>query len=131
MRQKRLDSARKILGLALGKAPKGKLFKTYIDLETQLGQADRVRTLYGKFIEWDATLVRAWCAFADFESALSETERARHIYELALDQPALDRPEQLWKAYIDFEIELGERVRARKLYERLLEKTQHVKVCPF
>lgn len=128
IRQKRLDSARKILGLALGKAPKQKLFKFYIDLETQLGQVDRVRTLYGRFLEWNPTLVTAWGAFADLEIALEETERARRIYELALTQPALDMPEKLWKAYIDFEIEAGERGRARALYEALLEKTQHVKV---
>ena len=128
IRQKRLDSARKILGLALGKAPKQRLFKFYIDLETQLGQVERVRTLYGRFLEWNPTLVTAWCAFAELEAALSETERARRIYELALAQPALDMPEKLWKAFIDFEIEAGERGNARALYEQLLEKTQHVKV---
>lgn len=38
LRQKRLPAARTILGLALGKAAKPKLFKYYIDLETQLAQ---------------------------------------------------------------------------------------------
>ena len=36
----------------------------------------------------------------------------------------------LWKAYIDFEIAVAESERVRQLYERLLERTQHVKVCP-
>ena len=38
LRQKRLKAARTILGMAIGKAPKPKLFKFYIDLETQLLQ---------------------------------------------------------------------------------------------
>ena len=41
VRQKRLDSARKILGMALGMAPKDKTFKAYIELEMQLGNIDR------------------------------------------------------------------------------------------
>jgi hypothetical protein len=38
LRQKRLKAARTILGLAIGKAAKPKIFKYYIDLETQLAQ---------------------------------------------------------------------------------------------
>jgi crooked neck len=41
VRQKRLDSARKILGMALGMAPKDKTYKAYIELELQLGNIDR------------------------------------------------------------------------------------------
>ena len=41
IRQLRLASARKILGMALGMRPKGKLFKAYIELELQLGNIDR------------------------------------------------------------------------------------------
>lgn len=128
IRQKRLKAARTILGMAIGKAPKPKLFKAYIDLETQLAQIDRVRTLYGKYVEWDSTAVSAWCQWAEVEAMLQEEERARAIFELALSQPALDQPEKLWMRYIDFEIAADERDKARSLYERLLEKTQHVKV---
>lgn len=59
---------------------------------------------------------------------MGETERARAIYELAVNQPALDMPEALWKSYIDFEIAEGETEAVRSLYERLLERTMHVKV---
>jgi hypothetical protein len=90
-------------------------------------QVERVRTLYGKFVEWDPTHVAAWVMFADLEASLQEEERARAIYELALSQPVLNQPERLWMQYIDFEIGLGERGNARALYERLLERTQHVK----
>jgi len=62
------------------------------------------------------------------ESHLGDVERARSIYELAIEQPRLDMPELVWKAFIDFEIEQQEYDRARKLYTKLLKKTQHVKV---
>lgn len=66
--------------------------------------------------------------YAELEAILGDVERARAIYELAINQPRLDMPEVLWKSYIDFEIEQEEFDRTRQLYERLLERTQHVKV---
>lgn len=128
VRQKRLDAARKILGMALGIAPKDKTFKAYIELELQLGNIDRCRKLYEKYLEWNAANCHAWTKFAELERALGEVQRTRGIYELAISQPLLDMPEALWKAYIDFEISEGERQRTRVLYERLLDRTKHVKV---
>jgi crooked neck len=66
-------------------APKGKIFKKYIEIELYLGNFDRCRTLYEKY--------------AELEKNLSETDRARSIYELAIAQPALDTPEVLWKVF--------------------------------
>lgn len=128
IRQKRLDAARKILGKAIGLAAKAKIFKTYIEIELQLGNIERCRTLYGKYLEWSPSNCAAWVKFAELERSLAEAERARGIFELAITQPLLDMPEVLWKAYIDFEIAEGERERTRQLYERLLERTKHVKV---
>ncbi|CAD6214015.1 unnamed protein product [Miscanthus lutarioriparius] len=62
------------------------------------------------------------------EKNLSETDRARSIYELAIAQPALDTPEVLWKEYLQFEIDENEFERTRQLYERLLDRTKHLKV---
>ena len=66
--------------------------------------------------------------FAELETLLGDIERARALYELAINQPKLDMPEILWKAYIDFETEQEETDKARELYRRLLDRTQHVKV---
>lgn len=63
-----------------------------------------------------------------WKRGLDDLDRARAVFELAVNQPALDMPELLWKAYIDFEEEEGEYDRTRQLYERLLDKTDHVKV---
>ena len=128
IRQYRLDAARKILGMAIGMCPKNKLFRSYIEMELALGNIDRCRTLYEKHLEFNPASASAWGQFAELETALEETERARALFEIAISQPELDMPEALWKAYIDFEIMDGDRNRARALYERLLERTQHVKV---
>merc|ERR1719367_2768751 len=128
IRQKQVRSARLALGTALGKCPKAKLFRGYIDLEIQLREFQRCRTLYEKFLLYDQENCSAWMKYAELETLLGDIERARGVYELAVQQPRLDMPEILWKGYIDFEIEQEETDRARDLYRRLLSKTQHVKV---
>jgi crooked neck len=128
VRQMQLERATKILGTALGKGPKNKLFKEYIQLEVKLFRFDRARKIYENYIKWDPTNAETWKSFAELERGLDDTDRARAIYELAVEQEALDMPEIVWKEYIDFETEEEEYGRARDLYERLLEKTSHVKV---
>ncbi|KAL5704858.1 Crooked neck-like protein 1 [Ranunculus cassubicifolius] len=128
IRQKNLEASRKVLGNAIGRAPKDKIFKKYIEIEMQLGNIDRCRTLYEKYLQWAPAKCYAWCKYAEFEQSLSEIERARAILELAIAQPALDMPELLWKTYIDFELSQGEYEKSRQLYERLLGRTKHLKV---
>jgi hypothetical protein len=65
----------------------------------------RCRTLYEKYLEFAPQSAAAWQQFARFELELSEVDRARAIYELAIAQPVLDMPELLWKSYIDLEVE--------------------------
>ncbi|XP_047090034.1 crooked neck-like protein 1 [Lolium rigidum] len=128
IRQKNIKAARQTLGNAIGMSPKGKIFKKYIEIELYLGNFDRCRTLYEKYIEWSPANCYAWRKYAELEKNLSETDRARSIYELAIAQPALDTPEVLWKEYLQFEIDEAEFDRARELYERLLDRTKHLKV---
>lgn len=128
VRQGQLTAARKLLGRAIGMCPKDRLFESYIDLERRLFEFVRCRTLYEKHVEFNPANCQTWIRFAELERGLDDLDRARAIFELAVDQPQLDMPELLWKAYIDFEEEEGEYDRTRDLYERLLEKTDHVKV---
>uniref|UniRef100_A0A8H7TNM9 Pre-mRNA-splicing factor Syf1/CRNKL1-like C-terminal HAT-repeats domain-containing protein n=1 Tax=Bionectria ochroleuca TaxID=29856 RepID=A0A8H7TNM9_BIOOC len=128
IRQANLAAARKLLGRAIGMCPKDRLFNGYIDLERKLFEFVRCRTLYEKHIEYNAANCQTWIKFAELERGLDDIERARAIFELAVNQPSLDMPELLWKAYIDFEEEEGEYDNTRELYERLLDKTDHVKV---
>ncbi|KAG6845690.1 NineTeen Complex (NTC) component [Tephrocybe sp. NHM501043] len=128
VRQLDLPSARKILGNAIGMCPKEALFKGYIELEIELREFDRARTLYEKYLEFDPANSPAWIKFAELESQLQDFDRTRAIFELGISQSPLSMPELLWKAYIDFEIEEGERETARSLYERLVALSGHVKV---
>lgn len=128
VRQLQLQAARKTLGQAIGMCPKDKLFRGYIELEKQLFEFVRCRTLFEKQIEWNPSNSQSWIRFADLERGLDDLDRARSIYELAIEQATLDMPELVWKAYIDFEEYEEQYARARVLYERLLEKTDHVKV---
>ncbi|KGL75696.1 Crooked neck-like 1, partial [Tinamus guttatus] len=128
IRQKNLPLARRALGTSIGKCPKNKLFKGYIELELQLREFDRCRKLYEKFLEFAPENCTSWIKFAELETILGDIDRARAIYELAIGQPRLDMPEVLWKSYIDFEIEQEEYDNTRNLYRRLLQRTQHVKV---
>jgi crooked neck len=93
-----------------------------------VGNVDRCRKLYEKYLEFTPANCTAWAKFAELEAGLAEDERTRGIFELAVKQPVLDMPEVLWKAYIDYEIKQGEHDRTRTLYQRLLDRTKHVKV---
>ncbi|GAA6001131.1 Clf1p [Rhodotorula paludigena] len=128
VRQQDLDAARKVLGMAIGMAPKEKLFKEYIELELKLREFDRCRILYQKWLEHDPSNASAWIKFTELEGLLQDHDRVRAIYELAVDQPSMDMPELIWKSWIDFEYDEEEYERARALYERLLRRTSHVKV---
>lgn len=128
VRRKDLDSARKMLGKAIGLCGKEKIFIEYIALELTLGEIDRCRALYSNYLKAMPHNCKAWTKYAELERSVGETVRCRAIYKLAVSQPSLDMPELLWKGYIDFEIEEGEADKARALYERLLERTGHVKV---
>ncbi|XP_052275538.1 crooked neck-like protein 1 [Dreissena polymorpha] len=128
LRQKNLVNARKVMGVAIGKCPKNKLFRGYIDMELQLREFERCRILYEKFLEFVPENCTTWMKYAELETILGDVERARAIFELAIAQTKLDMPEVLWKAYIDFEIEHEEFNNTRNLYKRLLQRTQHVKV---
>mmetsp|Transcript_40975 Transcript_40975/g.68070 ORF Transcript_40975/g.68070 Transcript_40975/m.68070 type:complete len:692 (-) Transcript_40975:211-2286(-) len=128
VRQRQLDKARKLFGVSIGRCPKEKLFKAYIQLEMQLGEVERCRQLYHKYLQWNPANCNGWISFAELENSLGELERCRAIYELAISQPSLDMPEMLWKSYIDYEISQQDWDRTRTLYRNLLERTKHVKV---
>lgn len=128
IRQDRLNDARKLLGRALGICPKKRLFEAYIELELDLKEFDRVRMIYGKYIDWNSSIVETWIKFCQFEAALAEFSRVRAIFELALQQEEKDNPELLWKSFIDFEYSQQNWEGVRSLYERLLSISEHVKI---
>lgn len=123
-----VGKARDTLNRSLKICPKRKLFKEFIDLEIQLREFDNCRRLYENFLQRAPDESSVWISYAELESILCETARARAIYKAAIDRPQLDSPENVWKAYIDFEVEQEEYKNVKQLYEQLLDRTNHVKV---
>lgn len=87
-------------GTAIGKCPKNKLLKGYIELELQLREFDRCRKLYEKYLEFSPENCTTWIKFSELETILGDVERARAIFELAIGQPRLDMPEVPTSLYI-------------------------------
>ncbi|KAI7998527.1 Crooked neck-like protein 1 [Camellia lanceoleosa] len=76
-------------------------------------------------MEFSPESYHSWVMYMGKETSLQEIDWARCIFELAIAQPTLDKPENLWNTYIDFK---SNNNRARDLFEKLLEQMKHVKV---
>jgi crooked neck len=87
-----------------------------------------VRTIYQKWLEYSPSSSAIWLKWAELEALLDDKERARVIYNLAIDEPEMDLPEVIWKSFIDFEYNNEQFDQVRNLYEKLLERTEHLKV---
>ena len=125
IRNNNLDKARKIFGLNLAVCPKENVIKRYLNIEEDLGNIDRVRTIFQSYIEKKPENSKMWIKYAEFEKDLEEYERCESIYEAALTIN-LDYPEDVWKSYINSVYENHDKV--INLYERLLKKSKHIKV---
>ena len=69
-----------VFGRAVGSAPKDKVFKSYIELELQLGNIDRVRTIYEKQLETFPANCKVWTAFAELEQSLGDMRACAHTH---------------------------------------------------
>jgi crooked neck len=74
VRRKDLDAARKLLGRAIGMCGKEKIFLEYISLELALGEIDRCRKLYNKYLQVMPHNCKAWGRYAELERSVGETE---------------------------------------------------------
>ncbi|ONH69932.1 Pre-mRNA-splicing factor CLF1 [Cyberlindnera fabianii] len=117
-----LSQARKLLGFSIGKYPKQKTFRHYIALEIKLKEFDRVRKIYEKNVETFPQRADVWIEFAELESELNDLDRARAIFEIALDAVTTGENALVWEKYVEFEVDLNEYERARAIYQKMLEK---------
>ncbi len=124
VRAGRVDSMRKLLGFALGRCPRPRIFEAYIALESELGEVQRCRELYKKLLETFPRRAAGWVQFAALEADLAEAERARWIFSAALaaadEEGGLDDPAALWAAYVSFEQEHGDAAKVRDVLGRQL-----------
>jgi crooked neck len=65
---------------------RGALCVVRTQLELQLGEVTRCRTLYQKYLQWAADNCQAWISFAELEASIGELDRARAIFGLAINQ---------------------------------------------
>lgn len=72
VRALQMDKARKVLGQAIGMAPKPKLFDAYIQLELELVNIDRCRTLYAKYLEFAPHSCDTWIKVRDVAEVCGE-----------------------------------------------------------
>uniref|UniRef100_A0A8K9Y1K3 Crooked neck pre-mRNA splicing factor 1 n=1 Tax=Oncorhynchus mykiss TaxID=8022 RepID=A0A8K9Y1K3_ONCMY len=128
IRQKNLQAARQGLGTAIGKCPKNKLFKGYIELELQLREFDRCRKLYEKYLEFASENCTTWIKFSELETILGDTERARAIFELAIGQPRLDMPE-VWISYAQYELSIDTSDRLQRCRGIFEEANKGLRSC--
>lgn len=129
IRQNDMSKARKILGRSIGLCPTDEVFTFYIELETKLRDFDRVRKIYEKYLEYDASRPRLWVDYAQLEDNLGDEERARAIYHvsLTLDDSIIPISGQLeiLTHFIEFETESQEYDNARELYGTYLKRSNY------
>lgn len=111
---KRLDDARKILGRAIGQGcqakPKRKIFEYYISLETRLGEYDRVRKIFDKWLEMSIldikstrtlSSIQVLSKYIQFEKSLDESDRCIELFKLGMSDLISDHKTVL-SDYVDF-----------------------------
>ncbi|EDK98626.1 mCG119911 [Mus musculus] len=82
----------------------------------------RRRKAFEENLRQKRTVISNWIKYAQWEESLKELDRARSIYERALDVDYRKCPKnKLFKGYIALELQLREFDRCRKLYEKFLE----------
>lgn len=80
------------MGRAIGTCGTEKIIKSYIELEEQLCELDRVRQLYEKLIEKFPDTAN-WVKYADFEKSMEEFQRAKEILQIGVKMGVLGLPD--------------------------------------
>ena len=80
IRQKNLDKVRKLFGISMGICPRKKIINSYINLELQLGNNDRVKKIFQNFIQKFPGDSEIWTNFGKFEESIEEYQAAEILY---------------------------------------------------
>jgi len=108
---------RRTMGQALGNCPRPKVFRAYIATERILGETERIRKLYEKWLSIHPATVQPWQAYVGFECSLKEKGRAIALLEMALKtlSEAIDK-NIIWDEY--FAVHQDDVEASRSLYDR-------------
>ena len=121
IRQGNLRTARTILGHSIGLCPRAAVFDSYIEIETLLGEKENARKLFDQYIKLIPNDVRGWVKYAQFECNEQNIDKARRIFEDAIESHQVDANDLLWAYYIQFETQVGSAQNIRDLYRRSIE----------
>ena len=80
LRQKNIDKVRKLFGISMGMCPKKKVIDSYINIELQLGNNDRVKKIFQSYIQKFPSDENIWFNFCKFEESLEEYNVAEVLY---------------------------------------------------
>jgi crooked neck len=80
LRQKNIDKVRKLFGISMGICPRKKIIDSYINLELQLGNNDRVKKIFQNYIQKFPNDENIWFNFCKFEESLEEYNVAEVLY---------------------------------------------------
>lgn len=129
-----ISQARKVLGQAIGQSckeqPKRKLFTYYIGLETRLGELERVRKVYEKWLESslvydkqkdDIQSTRVLQEYIDFERTVGESERCVALFDIGITDE-FGAGSEFFDSYIEFLKEEFRYEKAREVFRGKLNK---------
>ncbi|KAM9904526.1 hypothetical protein OXX59_002694 [Metschnikowia pulcherrima] len=135
LRNDGISSARKILGKAIGQGcvnqPKRKIFNFYIDLENRLGELERVRKVFEKWLEslllsdetnGTSERLNVLGDYIDFERSLGESDRCVALFDIGISKE-FDSSATLFDTYIAFLKEEFRYDEARKVLRTHLDDT--------
>ena len=112
LRYKEMENARSIYERFIQIHQETKNWIRYARFEENHGNIANARDIFERAIDFfgeDTIDERLMMAFARFEEACQEYERARTIYKFALDRLPKSQTEELFKAYTHFEKKYGDR----------------------
>ena len=80
IRQKNIERVRKLFGISMGLCPRKKIIDSYINIELQLGNNDRVKKIFQNYIQKFPNDENIWFNFCKFEESLEEYNVAEVLY---------------------------------------------------
>ena len=140
LRQKNLDKVRKLFGISMGICPRKKIIDSYINIELQLGNNDRVKKIFQNYIQKFPDDENIWFNFCKFEESLEEYNVAEVLYINSIKFLKEKKNDKgLYKMYselINFYTKLNPKekkekkslnIKIKKTYEELLQNKYVIK----
>ncbi|GAC93530.1 hypothetical protein PHSY_001095 [Pseudozyma hubeiensis SY62] len=106
--------------------PEEKAWHAYINLEVRYDEPDRASAIWERCVTCHPT-PKQWIRWAKFEEDRGDLEKARTVFQMALDyigedEDAMEKAQSVFTAFAKMETRLKEYERARVIYKYALER---------